>query len=119
MKEAIRRLFSNRTARILLVAFAALVLLIVCWFVFGTSDAQPTAAPTEEEARLAAILSEVEDAGNVSVLITEEEGAPVSAVVMFDGTDGILVRLRLTQIAARALNIAENKVLVCPSDARK
>ena len=74
---------------------------------------------TEQEARLAAVLAEVEGAGNVSVLIAQEAGSPVSAVVLFDGTDGILVRLRLTQITAQALNIAENKVLVCPAEVRK
>ena len=110
MKEAVRKLWANKTARILLIAGAALILLLVSWLVFGKGGSQTAAStgyiPTEQEERLAAILSRVEDAGNVSVLITEEDGA----------ADGILVRLRLTQIAARALGIAENRVLVCPSD---
>ena len=120
MKEAVRKLWANKTARILLISGAALILLLVSWLVFGKGGSQTAAStgyiPTEQEERLAAILSRVEDAGNVSVLITEEDGAAVGAVVMFDGPDGILVRLRLTQIAARALGIAENRVLVCPSD---
>ena len=121
MKEAFRRLWANKTAKILLVAGAALVLLLVSWLVFGREETRATSGfvQTEQEERLAAILSEVEDAGNVSVMITQEGGVPVSAIVMFDGSDGILVRLRLTQITARALDIAENRVLVCPSDTRK
>ena len=121
MKEAFRKLWANRTARILVVAGAALILLLVCWLVFGRNDAQTTSGvvQTEQEARLAAVLAEVEGAGKVSVLIAQEAGSPVSAVVLFDGTDGILVRLGHTQITAQALNIAENKVLVCPAEVRK
>ena len=89
--------------------------------VYAADDSVPVVGSglTEQEARLAAVLAEVEGAGNVSVLIAQEAGSPVSAVVLFDGTDGILVRLRLTQITAQALNIAENKVLVCPAEVRK
>ena len=70
---------------------------------------------TAEETRLSAILSQIEGAGTVNAVITTEDGAPVAAVVFFDGEDGILTRLRLTQAAAAALNIAENRVLVCPA----
>ncbi len=120
--KSVRELWANRTFRILAIAAAALILLIACWLVFGresTSSVSGTFPATQEEERLAAVLSEVEDAGNVRVLITQEDGAAVGAVVLFDGTDGILVRLRLTQITAKALNIAENRVLVCPSDMQK
>lgn len=117
---SIRKLWENRTARILLIAGAALLLLLACWLVFGRNKSANAmaggASMTEEEARLSAILSEVEDAGEVRVFITQEDGAPVSAIVLFSGTDGILVRLRLTQIAAQALDIAEKRVLVYPSE---
>lgn len=111
-------IWANRTARILIVAAAALLLLLACWLVFGRGEersASGDAVLTEREQRLSALLSAVEDAGDVRVLVTESEGEAVSAVVLFDGADGILVRLRLTQIAAQALGIAENRVLVCPS----
>ena len=35
MKEAVRKLWANKTARILLIAGAALILLLVSWLVFG------------------------------------------------------------------------------------
>ena len=47
--------------------------------------------------------------------IAEEDGKPVSAVVMFAGEDGILVRLRLTQVTARALGLSDGSVHVYPS----
>lgn len=120
--KSVRELWANRTFRILLIAAAALILLLACWLVFGREQSSSSVASytaTQEEARLAAVLSEIEDAGNVRVLITQEDGEAVSAVVLFDGTDGILVRLRLTQITANALNIAENRVLVYPSGMQK
>ena len=118
MKQAIKKLFANRTARILLIAAAALLLLLLCWAVFGNSGSAAETGGytrTAEETRLSAILSQIEGAGTVNAVITTEDGAPVAAVVFFDGEDGILTRLRLTQAAAAALNIAENRVLVCPA----
>lgn len=115
-----KTIWQNRTARILIVAAAALLLLLVCWFVFGHSDAAAVSEDngmTEQERRLSAILSSVDGAGEIRAYITKDGDVPVSVIVFFSGDDGILVRLRLTQIAARALDIAENRVLVCPSEA--
>lgn len=119
MKETVRKLFAGKTARILIIAGAALLLLLLCWAVFGRSEKSTATSagytPTVEETRLSAILSQIEGAGTVNAIITEEEGVPVSAVIFFDGADGILTRLCLTQAAAASLNIAENRVLVYPA----
>ena len=117
MKGALRKLWSNRTARCLLLAGIALILLLICALVFKEpSDASFASAMTEEESRLSELLSHVEDAGRVRVYLTKDGGDTVGAVVLFDGEDGILVRLRLTQMAARALSLSEKEILVCPAD---
>ena len=117
MKDALRKLFKNRTARILAVAAAALTLPPLWWTVFvATKEQYASFAQTAAEARLSAILSQIDGAGTVRAAIAEESGKPVSAVVFFDGPGGVLIRLRLTQAAAAALNIAENRVLVCPAE---
>ena len=119
MKESLRKLRENKTARVLLIAAVAFVLLLGCWLVFGREqNTAPTGsyAPTEQEERIAALLSEIEGIESVNVLIAEEDGVPVSVVVVFDGEDGILTRLRITQITASALNIADNREHVYPSD---
>lgn len=118
MKEALKKLWENKTARILLIALIALALLLGCWFVFGKTEDAPTGtyAPTAQEERIGALLSEIEGVERVTVMVTEEDGVPVSAVVIFDGEDGILVRLRITQITANALNLADNRIYVYPSD---
>ncbi len=115
----VKAIWQNRTARILIVAGIALLLLFACWLVFGR-DKDPVSeedAMTDQEQRLSAILSSVDGAGEIRAYITQDGDVPVSVIVFFSGEDGILVRLRLTQIAARALDIAENRVLVCPSEA--
>ena len=114
----LKKVFANRTARILAIAAAALLLLLLCWAVFRTSESSAAGnfSQTTEEARLSVLLSKIEGAGEVTVLITEENGEPASAVVIFSGEDAILTRLRLTQVAAASLNIAENRVLVCPAE---
>lgn len=118
MKEALKKLWENKTARILLIALIALALLLGCWFVFGKTEVAPTGtyAPTAQEERIGALLSEIDGVERVAVMVTEENGVPVSAVVVFDGEDGILVRLRITQITANALNLADNRIYVYPSD---
>ena len=115
MKFDLKKLWENRTARILLVALAGVLLLLLCMAAFSPRK-ESTAEQTPTEARLSAILSEVAGAGSVRAMIAEEDGVPVSAVVLFDGEDGILIRLRLTQVTAASLNIAENRVIVCPSE---
>lgn len=117
MTEVLKKLRANRTARILLIAAIALALLLACWCVFGSGqkDASAGYVATEEEARIASMLSGIEGVREVRVMIAEEDGKPVSAVVMFGGEDGILVRLRLTQVTARALGLSDGSVHVYPS----
>ena len=119
MKESLRKIWENKTARILLVAFVALVILVGSWFVFGTDRADAPSGsytPTAQEERIGALLSEIDGIESVSVMISEENGVPVGAVVIFDGEDGILVRLKITRITANALNLADNRIHVYPSD---
>lgn len=119
MIDRLKKIFSNRTVRIIVAVCAALLLLLAVRQVFSGSDGNASAeryTPNEQEVRLAALLSAIEDAGDVTVMIAEEGGVPVGAVVVFSGEDGILVRLRLTQAAAAALNIAENRITVYPSE---
>lgn len=116
MKEGVKKLVSDKKIRILLIAAAALLLLLLCWTVFGRSGNDADGyEQTASETRLSAMLSQIEGAGTVRASIAEENGEAVSAVIFFDGADGILVRLRLTQATAAALNIAENRVLVYPA----
>lgn len=118
VKQYLKSLWGNKTARILLLASIALILLACSYFVFGAKEKETSGAyaPTAQEERVAALLSEIKGVDGATVMITQEDGKCVGAVVVFDGEDGILVRLKITQIAAKALSVAENRIYVYPSD---
>lgn len=103
----------------MLICVAALLLLFAVWKVFFGGNSSKAASggykPTELETRLSQILSEIEGAGQTTVMVGEENGVPVSAIVVFKGEDGILVRMRLIEATANALSIPPTDVLVYPS----
>ena len=67
---------------------------------------------TEEETRLAAVLSQIDGAGQVSAMITKNDGNIVGVIVIAQGADNITVRLRLLDAAATALGVNKNIVSV-------
>ena len=118
MKEKLKALFHNKTFRIITICVAALLLLLIVWRVFfGKSEKTSSGyQPTDLEVRLSQILSGIEGVGQTTVMISEEDGMPVSAIIVFDGADGILTRMRVIEAAANALNIPPTEVLVYPSE---
>ena len=67
---------------------------------------------TEEETRLASVLSEIEGAGQVSALITKSGEEVVGVIVIASGAKDITVRLRLVDATATALGVNKNIVSV-------
>ena len=110
----VREFFKNKTVRLVLLGAAALLLLILAYFVFVRQDSAAYTA-TEQEKRLSVLLEEIEGVKSATVMITEKEGAPVSAVVIFEGEDGILTRTRLMEVAASALSLRTRDILVYPA----
>ncbi len=111
----LKELKKNKTFRIVAILAAALLLLLVVWAVFfkkGSSDY----APTEAEARLSILLNEIDGVEKTTVMITERDGVPVSAVVVFEGEDGILIRSRLIEASAKALSLNARDILVYPAN---
>ena len=105
----------SKTAKILLLCLLALLLLLAVWKVFfGAQNADEYRA-TEREQRLCQLLSEVEGIGNAKAMISEEDGVPVSAIIVFEGADSILTRMRVLDITAAALNIDKKNVQVYPA----
>ncbi len=111
----IREIFKNKTLRLVLTGAAALVLLLLVYFVFFHQSKTSAYEATEQEKRLSVLLSEIEGVKSVTVMITEQEGTPVSAVVIFEGEDGILTRTRLMEVAASALSLRTRDILVYPA----
>lgn len=116
--ERIRKMFSDKRTRLVLVLLGALLLLLLVWKVFFPSAERTgsTYQPTEQERRLAAILSKIDGVESATVMINLQDGSAVGAVVVFEGEDKILTRMRMIDVAASALGIDKNNVLVCPAE---
>ena len=112
--DGIKRLFKSKTVKIIFLCVVALLLLLAVWKVFfNEKSAQSDGyAATEEETRLASLLTKIDGVSEATVMITKEEREVVGAVVVFRGEDGILTRLRIIEIASGALNIKEASVIV-------
>ena len=72
-------------------------------------------ARTEREERLVLLLEKLDDVDGATVMVTEEDGVPVSAIVFFEGTDGLLVRMHILEISAAALGIDRSNVHIYAS----
>lgn len=112
----LKELKKNKTFRIVAILVAALLLLLVVWAVFFQGGSSGAYAPTEAEARLSILLNEIEGVEKTTVMITERDGMPVSAVVVFEGEDGILIRSRLIEASAKALSLNARDILVYPAN---
>ncbi len=117
--ERMKNLFQSRTFRILAVCIGAFLLLIAVWYVFfsgGKSQSTGEYKPTTLEERLGQLLEEIEGVEGASVMIGEEDGNAVSAVVIIRGDFGLVTRMRVIDATANALHIARQDVLVYPAD---
>lgn len=117
-REDIKKLWENKVVRVCILAFAALLLLFMVWKVFFSSSSSAAVfEQTEREIRLIQLLKEIDGIDDAHVLITESEGAVVSAVIVYEGKDEILVRMRILDIASSALNLGKQYVQVYASNA--
>lgn len=115
--DGVRKFLKSRFARILLLCLAALLLLLAVWKVFfDVRSGSSVYQPTEREARLCRLLEGVEGIGNVTAMITEENGVPVCAIVVFDGAESILTRMRVLDITAAALGIEKKNIQIYPAN---
>lgn len=117
-REDLKKLWENKVVRVCILAFAALLLLLMVWKVFfASSSSAAVFEQTEREIRLIQLLKEIDGIDDVHVLITESEGAVVSAVIVYEGKDEILVRMHILDIASSALNLGKQYVQVYASNA--
>lgn len=116
----LKDLWKNRTVRIVAVCIAALLLLLAAYRVFvggGSSEKNGGYKPTEREERLLILINGIEGVKDAKAMITEEDGVPVGVVIVFEGEDGFLTRMRLMEVAAAALNIERSAVVVYAAEA--
>ena len=117
-KESVQKFFANKTVRLILILLIALLLVFAVYRVFFKKEETNAGVyeATALEERLARILSGIDGVGNATVMVSEENGKAVSAVIVFDGADSILTRIRVIDAAAIALGIGKEYILVYPAE---
>lgn len=117
-ENPVKKLFESKTVRIIALCIIALLLLLAVWAVFFRKDeAVQTGSyqPTEQESRLSLLLAQIEGIDRATVMIGEEDGEPKSVVVVFEGADSLLTRMRIMEVASSTLRIDRGQVLVYPA----
>lgn len=111
---AITRLLQNKRIKNVFILILAIVLLVAVWLVFFQN--QPHSSDktllTEEELRLTLLLQSIDGVEQSNVYITNEEGAPVGAVIVFQGKDSLFLRKQILTVTASALRISQKNVTV-------
>ena len=112
-----KRLSDKRKEKIkemLLFCGLALILLVVVWQVFGGKDKAAVKEITysEKEIKVARMLTEMEDVGDVEVMIYEGEEGVESVVVLCDGATDLRVIISVREAVATALGTEEKRIKV-------
>jgi len=114
-----QKLKGVKNIRIIAVVFIIAIALII-YSTVATSTKKKSETQTsvsqslenDEEARLSAILSNLEGAGDVQTMITKSDGEITGVLVIADGAKNPMIRLRLMQACASALGISEDVICV-------
>lgn len=95
----------------LILALGAAVMLCLLWPVD-----QPSGALTDDEARLAAILSAMDGVGRAQAAVfLDKNDAPAGVVVVADGAEDVGVQLRIARAVMTLLHVDPDQIMICPS----
>lgn len=114
----VQKLKGVKNIRIIAVVFIIAIALIIYSTIatFGTQKSEEQTATqslqNDEEARLSAILSTLEGAGEVQTMITKSDGNITGVLIVADGAKNPTTRLRLMRACASALGISEDIICV-------
>ena len=123
MKGLLQRLTAVRGSQWLWLLLAAALLV---WTLLPQGSGQSGSGMTDQEGRVAAVLSAIEGVGQVRVVVYADEvsdsfgktsAQPRGAVVVAQGADDLAVRLRLTAAARALLQLPANAIEIFPMEA--
>lgn len=110
-KGVFEKIKGIKNIKIIVLIFIIAIALIIYSNVATTKQSAQT-FQNDEETRLSSILSSVEGAGEVETMITKSSGQVIGVLVIADGANNPLVRLRLLQAASSALGVDSEIVSV-------
>ncbi len=97
--------------KIICMAVAALLILLLSYFVFSSEYTQSASLLSDEELKLQKFLSQIEGVGGVSVIINGE-GEEVSVVIVCDGADSLSVRGDILNAVRLATGAEGSNILI-------
>lgn len=125
-KELFNRLKEDRKLRALALVLACGAALLALSFLLTPPEETPTPHSADVEyamagleARLAAVLSQIAGAGEVQVLVTEEDGGICGVLIVADGAQELTVRTELMRAAMTALDVPASSVEVFARNTQK
>lgn len=101
--QIVKRIKSVKNIKIILLAIIIALALIIYSSV--TTKVESTSYMNDDETRLATILSSVDGAGEVQTFISKNSGKIVGVLVLSDGANNPLVRIRLVDATSSALGV--------------
>lgn len=114
MRKALEWVKENKKIIITL----ALIALILCALYFMDLSAKSAAASdiardrSPTEAKLAAILGDIEGVGSLDLMINESEGEITGVVVVCSGANNIMTRNNILNAVSTALNIDKKIIAI-------
>lgn len=112
VKSAFEKIKGIKSIKIIALIFIIAIALIIYSSVAADKESEKQSFQNDDETRLASILSSVEGAGEVETMITKSSGQIVGVLVIADGANNPIVRLRLLSATASALGVDSDTVSV-------
>lgn len=118
MKETFGRFIQRleyRAKDYLLLVIIGGVLIFFSWKIFNdepTTSVFSNRKPTETEARVAYLISEIDGVGEADVMICETEEGVTGVVVVCDGANNLQTLINIREAVAAALGTEESVVKI-------
>ncbi len=104
--------FRQRRKLIIVITLIILLVAAVILFFGGKDDSPATAAKSQTEIRLTALLERINGIGETEVMVNETDGGVTGVVVVCEGADSILVRNDILNAVATALDIDRSIIAI-------
>ena len=98
--------------------FLVIALLIALVLMLSSFGRESGGEPTELEARMERVLSKIDGAGEVNVLLTEKDGKTQGALIVAEGAGDLSVRLAVRQAVSTLLGIENERIDVRKMEGR-
>lgn len=108
----VKKVFRSKKLRLVISAIIIALVLIIYSGVSEKKTEETSAVMDEEETRLSKVLSSIEGAGQVEVMIVREDGVVTGVLVVAEGAKDIGVMLKLLDATSTVMGVDKSVVEV-------